>query len=86
MPDEACTHVDQVPGAEPETTDGCQACLEEGRDDWVELRVCQTCGHVGCCGSSPGDHASKHHEETGHPVIEPLDGDWAWCYEDEAYA
>lgn len=82
----ACTHFEEVPGAEPQTVQGCQDCLEEGRDDWVELRVCVTCGHVGCCGSSPRTHAKQHFEETGHPVIEPLGGDdWLWCYQHGTY-
>lgn len=84
-----CTHFEQVdgPGApEPATRQGCQACLEEGRDDWVALRVCTTCGHVGCCGSSPNQHAKRHFEEAGHPVIAPLDdADWLWCYAHGTY-
>lgn len=82
---ETCQHIQQADGVEPNTTEGCQECLEAGREDWVELRVCATCGHVGCCSSSPAEHAAAHHEETGHPVIEPLDGDWLWCYEHETY-
>ncbi len=83
-----CKHIENVPGATPSTTEGCEECLAEGRDDWVELRVCQTCGHVGCCESSPREHAAKHHEETDHPIITPLEDPeaWTWCYVHEAYA
>ena len=52
---------------------------------WVNLRLCRTCGHVGCCDSSPNAHATKHFKATGHPIIEgydPPDG-WGWCFVDE---
>ncbi|AKU91416.1 UBP-type zinc finger domain-containing protein [Vulgatibacter incomptus] len=54
---------------------------------WVELRLCLTCGHVGCCNSSPGRHAEQHFASTGHPIIRAFSQaeDWAWCYADEAY-
>lgn len=82
---EGCTHIADADDVEPNTTEGCEACLAAGDTDWTELRVCVECGHVGCCGSSLNEHARKHFEETGHPVIQPLDGDWLWCYEDETY-
>ncbi len=75
---EACT----VPA--PVTPAGCEECLQEGVE-WVHLRLCMTCGHVGCCDSSPGTHATKHSRATGHPVIrsfEPGEA-WRWCYVDE---
>ena len=59
---------------------GCEECLKL-RSQWVHLRLCRTCGHVGCCDSSPHRHATKHFHATGHPVIEgydPPEG-WAWC-------
>jgi CPA1 family monovalent cation:H+ antiporter len=68
----------------PLTPHGCQECLELG-DTWVHLRLCLDCGHVGCCDSSPNKHASKHFEETGHPVMrsfEPGEA-WRWCFVDE---
>jgi uncharacterized UBP type Zn finger protein len=77
-----CEHSDAVRAVEP-NAEGCEGCMAEGRDDWVSLRVCLTCGHVGCCDSSPGKHATAHWEETGHPVIHAKAGEWAWCYEDE---
>ncbi len=52
---------------------------------WVHLRMCQSCGHVGCCDNSVGKHATAHHHETGHPVIRSVEPgeDWSWCYVDE---
>ncbi|HEX6589777.1 MAG TPA: UBP-type zinc finger domain-containing protein [Longimicrobiales bacterium] len=79
-----CTHLDQVRDGEPRTPDGCEECLQSG-DSWVHLRLCLTCGHVGCCDASPNRHATKHFHATKHPIIasfEP-DEDWAWCYVDE---
>lgn len=64
---------------------GCEDCLREGVTDWVHLRVCLTCGHVGCCDSSPGRHATAHRGESGHPLIasaEPGET-WAYCYVDD---
>ena len=63
-------------------TAGCEDCLRAGTS-WVHLRVCLTCGHVGCCDSSQGMHATKHFKATGHPIIESFepDEDWGWCYE-----
>ncbi len=54
-------------------------------DSWVHLRVCLSCGHVGCCDSSPNRHARHHHEEEGHDVVrsaEPGES-WVYCFEDE---
>jgi uncharacterized UBP type Zn finger protein len=79
----ACTHLDQIAVEPPETVEGCEECLATG-DRWVNLRLCLTCGHVGCCDSSPNRHASKHHSQTGHPLIRSAQPgeDWCWCYED----
>jgi uncharacterized UBP type Zn finger protein len=63
---------------------GCEDCLAIG-GQWVHLRICLTCGRVGCCDSSPNRHATKHFETAGHPVItsaEPGES-WVWCYADE---
>lgn len=62
---------------------GCKECLETG-DAWVHLRLCMTCGHVGCCDDSPNRHATGHHHATKHPVIKSFEPgeDWAWCYLD----
>lgn len=81
----ACDHLADAPtDATPSTPDGCEECLGEGAA-WVHLRLCLTCGHVGCCDSSPGRHASAHHHASGHPVIrsfEPGEA-WRWCFVDE---
>ena len=82
-PQAACEHADGVLEVVP-GTQGCAECLAAGQR-WVHLRVCMSCGHVGCCDSSPGKHATAHHRETGHPIarsIEPGET-WGWCYEDE---
>src|SRR5712664_2040115 len=52
----------------------------------VHLRICRTCGHVGCCDDSPNRHAAKHFRATAHPIIEGYDPSeqWGWCYVDEA--
>jgi len=81
----ACTHLDQVEIVDlPEPVAGCQECLKTG-DGWVHLRMCMTCGKIGCCDSSPNRHASRHAAEAAHPIIrsaEPGD-DWSWCFVDE---
>jgi len=78
-----CAHTRLAQPVTPTST-GCEECLELG-DTWVHLRVCMTCGHVGCCDSSKNKHATKHYRATGHPVIRSFEpGEtWAWCYEDE---
>ena len=78
-----CRHQDQTSAVTP-GTNGCKECLEMG-DTWVHLRVCLTCGHVGCCDSSKNKHARKHHGATAHPIVksgEPGE-DWSWCYADK---
>lgn len=78
-----CTHLDQVHPVEPRTPAGCEECLASG-DRWVHLRLCLTCGHVGCCDASPNRHATAHHHQTGHPIIRSFEPgeDWSWCYPD----
>ncbi len=78
-----CEHAAALGEVRPRTPAACEDCLVEG-SRWVHLRLCMTCGHVGCCDDSPRRHATAHHDETGHPVIrswEPGE-DWAWCYVD----
>jgi uncharacterized UBP type Zn finger protein len=81
-----CAHLDDIPVAEPTTTEGCEDCLAIGAA-WVHLRMCQACGHVGCCDSSPNQHATAHFRAAAHPVIQSFEpGErWAWCYVDEAF-
>jgi uncharacterized UBP type Zn finger protein len=64
----------------------CAECIALG-DEWVHLRTCLACGHVGCCDSSKNRHATKHFEATGHPVIasaQPHER-WLWCYVDQEW-
>ena len=67
MRNEQCAHLDGIRDVTP-SGDGCKECLETG-DDWVHLRLCLTCGHVGCCDSSKNKHATKHFKATQHPII-----------------
>ena len=80
-----CPHLKQVREVSP-SAQGCEECLRAG-DEWVELRICQICGHVGCCDSSKNKHATRHFKATGHPIIKPFESeeDWRWCYIDESY-
>lgn len=66
---------------------GCEECLATG-GEWVHLRLCMECGHVGCCDDSPNHHATRHHHATKHPVIKSFEPgeEWAWCYLDDEMA
>jgi uncharacterized UBP type Zn finger protein len=77
-----CKHISEVEDVEPRTR-GCEECLKMG-SRWVHLRLCLMCGHVGCCDSSPNQHATRHFHETGHPVMRSLEPgeNWGWCYVD----
>lgn len=80
-----CTHLDQVRFRErPGEVAGCEECLRSG-GTWVHLRMCQTCGRVGCCDSSPGRHATGHARAEGHPVMRSVEPgeEWSWCVVDE---
>jgi uncharacterized UBP type Zn finger protein len=79
-----CEHFDQIDPHEPKTPMGCEECLAS-HSNWVHLRLCLTCGHVGCCDNSPNKHATKHYHETGHPIIRSFEpGEtWGYCYADE---
>jgi len=79
----ACAHTASIVPVTPSAR-GCEECLKTG-DWWVHLRLCRTCGHVGCCDSSPNRHATAHFHETGHPLIRSAEPgeDWSWCYADE---
>lgn len=85
MPD-SCKHLGQINKAAPPSAEGCEDCLKTG-DAWVHLRLCLTCGHVGCCDSSPNRHATKHFRATSHPVIKSFEPgeEWGWCYVDELF-
>jgi monovalent cation/hydrogen antiporter len=80
-----CPHLVEIRDAvEPSAPEGCTDCLREG-SDWVHLRMCLSCGNVGCCDSSPRRHADAHHHASKHPIVrsfEPGEA-WRWCYVDE---
>jgi len=87
---DTCTHLDQINRVKPPVkakTKGCEECLKMG-DSWVHLRLCLSCGHVGCCDSSKNKHATKHFQSTQHPVVKSLEPgeNWRWCYVDEIVA
>ncbi len=81
----ACHHMTDLDPVPARTPQGCEECLKTG-SSWVHLRLCLSCGHVGCCDSSPGRHATKHFHHSGDPVIASFEpGErWAWCYVDQA--
>jgi CPA1 family monovalent cation:H+ antiporter len=78
-----CEHLEHAPPDAAARTQQCGKCDAQGTS-WVDLRLCVTCGEVGCCDSSPWQHAAEHHTETGHPVIRSFERgeDWRWCYVD----
>jgi hypothetical protein len=78
----SCNHVDEIREVMP-SAKGCEECLRIG-SAWLHLRLCRTCGHVGCCDDSPHRHARAHFRVTGHPIIEgydPPEG-WGYCFAD----
>lgn len=79
-----CRHLDGLTEVLP-TSRVCDACVAVG-DHWVHLRACLTCGKVGCCDNSKNKHATRHHQETGHPLIRSIEPgeSWIWCYVDQA--
>ena len=81
----SCSHLDQIELTElPESVEGCEECLREG-GVWMHLRICLSCGQVGCCDSSPNRHASRHAAAQGHPIMRSLEPgeEWSWCFQDE---
>ena len=86
-----CEHLSKLeaPRSQPvhPSSQGCKECLAKG-DAWVHLRLCMSCGHVGCCDSSPNKHATRHFHATKHPVIKSFERgeEWAWCYLHEEMA
>ncbi|MER5769501.1 UBP-type zinc finger domain-containing protein [Streptomyces sp. NPDC001985] len=85
MTSEPDPHLSMVRPVAPRTPDGCEDCLREGTV-WVHLRLCLTCGRVGCCDSSPGRHARAHAASAGHPIVQSFEPgeDWRWCFVHEA--
>jgi uncharacterized UBP type Zn finger protein len=82
MSNGTCTHRNQIQMVTP-SANGCEDCLKIG-DQWVHLRICLVCGHVGCCDSSKNKHATQHFHATQHPIIQSFEPgeDWLWCYID----
>lgn len=80
-----CQHLDQVKAVTP-SSEGCEDCLKVG-SSWVHLRLCRSCGHVGCCDSSPMKHASAHFRSSEHPIISSFEPneEWSFCYIDELF-
>jgi uncharacterized UBP type Zn finger protein len=80
----SCSHLDSITVTDlPEKLE-CEECVKIG-SSWVHLRMCVSCGKVGCCDNSPNRHATAHFHETEHPLIrsaEPYEL-WLWCYVDE---
>lgn len=79
-----CPHLDQIQVREPSTYEGCEDCLTIG-GRWVHLRMCMTCGHIGCCDSSPNKHATVHSQASTHLVVQSFEpGErWAFCCIDQ---
>jgi len=84
LQEKPCSHLDQIKVSEP-STDVCELCVASG-DEWPALRMCLTCGFVGCCDTSVNKHVKRHCEETGHPLVRSImpGESWIWCYEDSA--
>jgi len=80
-----CSHLDQISDVMPRSR-GCADCLRSG-DFWVHLRLCVTCGYVGCCDTSKNQHATKHFHATAHPIVLSLEPDeaWGWCFVDDVF-
>jgi len=81
-----CTHLDTIRDDVRPSARGCEDCLKTG-DTWVHLRLCTSCGHVGCCDQSKNRHATKHFHSTKHPIIRSFQPgeNWLWCYVDELF-
>jgi uncharacterized UBP type Zn finger protein len=82
-----CDHLKKAKIVKANTPNGCEECLKL-KDEWVHLRLCLTCGHIGCCDSSKNKHATKHFHKTNHPVIKSFEPgeDWKYCFVDDIFA
>ena len=80
-----CEHIKEIRKVTP-SADGCEDCLKIG-GRWVHLRMCETCGHVGCCDNSPNRHATKHYNATQHPIVKSVEPgeEWGYCYPDDVF-
>ncbi|HVQ57153.1 MAG TPA: UBP-type zinc finger domain-containing protein [Pyrinomonadaceae bacterium] len=82
---EGCKHLAEIRDVTP-SAEGCEDCLKIG-GTWVHLRLCMSCGHVGCCDNSPNRHATKHYNSIKHPIIRSFESgeDWGYCYPDDLF-
>jgi uncharacterized UBP type Zn finger protein len=82
---EGCVHLKEIQQVTPSSTRGCEECLALGVDTWIRLRICLTCGYIGCCDNSRYQHARKHYNETGHPMILSFEPNelWMYCFADD---
>jgi CPA2 family monovalent cation:H+ antiporter-2 len=80
----SCPHAGDIRDVVPSSADSCPECVAKG-DQWVHLRICLVCGHVGCCDNSPNRHARRHYHATGHTVIQSFEpGEtWRYCFADD---
>jgi hypothetical protein len=80
---DTCTHLDHIRPVSPSGT-GCVECLQLGWQ-WMHLRRCTECGHIGCCDNSRGKHATAHAHETPHPIVQSFEPgeEWYYCYVDD---
>lgn len=80
-----CEHLSEMREVVP-SAKGCEDCLKIG-GQWVHLRLCEICGHVGCCDNSPNRPATKHYHVTGHPIVKSFEPgeDWGYCYPDDMF-
>lgn len=80
-----CEHLKEMKKVTP-SADGCEDCLKIG-GQWLHLRLCEICGHVGCCDSSPNKHATEHFHASGHAIIKSFEKgeDWGYCYVDDMF-
>lgn len=81
----SCPHMNQIRDVKP-VSQGCADCLAAG-DSWVHLRMCLSCGYVGCCNDSKNKHAAQHFQRTNHPIMRSIEpGErWRWCFIDEQF-
>ncbi len=85
-PTKACTHLGRIkPNVRARTPSGCADCLKIGFENWESLRLCLTCGNVGCCDNSKYKHATKHFKTTGHPIMRGYKTKhrFRWCFIDK---
>ena len=80
-----CEHIKEIRKVTP-SAEGCEDCLKIG-GRWVHLRMCESCGHVGCCDNSPNRHATKHYNATQHPIVKSVEPgeEWGYCYPDDIF-